>query len=714
VAKRFMIQASLFERASRFLRDDDGEDFRRLCGLLRGTPALRWTVTVSREDQTLEAALVSPTSDPGWHLAVRAGLGGDGEGAAGGYADISSHLVESVGLDAGPVDRGLDALVPMGVLSFSRAFPSRRSIGVRLGAGYPEHAVVEAIDRVLHSDDGPTPLGLALEGGVSLASTRPVGELGELRWSDPPIMLYRSAAAPAAESPAGGDVLMLGPTTELTFRDEPEPLAIARGAARECVFHEPLRWLTEGQAMIPKAVTFEMDTASPEGSDLSSAFERVSALPFRSLGKGRTAMRSIDLPARLDSIWAIAPGADIDPAVFVQYVRNGAQRESQDRALWDFRVDVSGKSGSFYILSAVPKSVLVAVNGVFGSRDVASPLISELGHIGIAIGGEAMRSGRHALGVIGLAGAVRLTRDALSEPVAEGELPPVVTFLVPVDSFTSLLGRTNQASLDDQRRTDLLAVRLVLPGDDRGHLGIQAWGIEAKCVAGTFSRADAARALQQGRSTSADVKKLVHVAAGRGAMPERLALLTVLRFGLRVHSPFELRAARQWSGVERAVYEGLLQGRVRWIASPHESVAVVTEQGLRGAPEMHLLGDGVWVRLNAHHWPGVEETEQLAQIRTQLRTHLKGPRPGGSPPRPPEPPAPESSGPAPTRPESSGPVDPPPPSDTRATPMQPAVGPPPTQPDPATDQARSSDSSPPSQPTPGSDGVRVSRIYSGS
>jgi hypothetical protein len=714
VAKRFMVQAALFDRAMRFVRDDDGEDFRKLCGLLRDVPALRWVVSLSREDQALDAALVSPTSDPGWHTAVRAesGLATAGLGAAGGYSGMATHLAESLGLDAGAVDRGLDSLVPMGILSFSRAFPSRRAIGVRLGIGYPEAAVVEAVDRFLHSDDGPTPFGVALDGGVALTSARTVGTLGEVRWSDPAVLLYQDAAASIRESPAGSDVYMLGPTTDLTFKDESERFAIARGAAREFVFHEPVRWLTEGQAMVPKAVTFEADTREFDGSDLASTFGKVAASPFRILGGGRTSMRSIDLPPRLDSTWAIAPGTDIDPAVFVQYVRNGSARAIQDRALWDFRIDLSGKSGCFYILSTIPQSFLTAVNGMFGARDVASSLINDLGRIGIAIGGEAMRSGRHALGVVGLAAAVRLASDALGGATTEEGEQSVVSFLIPVESFASLLGRADQGALDDQRRTDLLAIRLFLPSDDCDHLGIQAWGIEAKCLTGTFGRADATRALQQGRSTIADMKKLVKIASGRGAMPERLAVLAVLRFGLRVTCPSELRAARQWTGLERAVYESLLQGRVRWVPSAHESVAVVTEQGLRGTPELQVLGDGIWVRLNSHHWPGVEETEHLARIKAQLRSLLRGAHPGGPshrrpdtppPAPPPPPPAPPPTVPPPTVPRA----------DEEAPPARPAVIVPPAEPAPTA--PRTQTSTPPQQvPQPTVDGVRLSRIFVGS
>ena len=53
-----------------------------------------------------------------------------------------------------------------------------------------------------------------------------------------------------------------------------------------------------------------------------------------------------------------------------------------------------------------------AVNGVFDvSHDLASEFVTELGNLGLAIAGEAMKSGRHALGTVGIVGAVGVQKS---------------------------------------------------------------------------------------------------------------------------------------------------------------------------------------------------------------------------------------------------------------------------------------------------------------
>ena len=128
------------------------------------------------------------------------------------------------------------------------------------------------------------------------------------------------------------------------------------------------------------------------------------------------------------------------------------------------------------------------MNSVFERDDVASEFICELGRIGIAIGGEALKSGKHALGVIGLVGAVRLFLGVGGNghaPLDCGDRR--VGFLIPVDSFSSFFGQIN-ADLDKgAKRTDLLAIQLVLSGSPDEKMRIYACGVESKFVSGTFN-----------------------------------------------------------------------------------------------------------------------------------------------------------------------------------------------------------------------------------
>ena len=125
------------------------------------------------------------------------------------------------------------------------------------------------------------------------------------------------------------------------------------------------------------------------------------------LGNSLVTVRRVELPQRLDAPWVIIPGKGIDPAVLVKYVRDGADRAIHERALWDYKLDIARNDTTIFILSTIPKGFQMAVNGFFGRNDIANSFIVELGRIGISIGGEALKSGRHALGVVGLVGAVR-------------------------------------------------------------------------------------------------------------------------------------------------------------------------------------------------------------------------------------------------------------------------------------------------------------------
>ena len=124
------------------------------------------------------------------------------------------------------------------------------------------------------------------------------------------------------------------------------------------------------------------------------------------------------------------------------------------------------------------------MNGFFQKEDLASEFIMELGKIGIAIGGEALKSGRRALGIIGLVGAVRLLAgDHLpGSPISQVE--GHVGFLLPVDSFESFFGKNDANS---GKRSDILAVQIVLPTDtsQNAHFSLR---VESKFVSGTFPR----------------------------------------------------------------------------------------------------------------------------------------------------------------------------------------------------------------------------------
>lgn len=622
VAKRYMIQSALVAKAARLASGGD-DQFRRLVSLLGSVQGFRWLLGLAGDDAQIEPAYASITSDPGWYLAFKTSC--PALETPQGLADILSKLRTNFGLATSMGVGGNEGLATTSLSSYTRAFPSRRSVGVRVRHGYAQDDVVRTVDSWLHADDGPTERGLHLPGGVRLYLEERLSDDVEARWSGPPLQVYRYADDEECIGQAHPDIYMLPPVKAPSFNPGVECRPLPRGSNQHAVFSQALSMLTEGQTLIPKSMVCEHDAISDGPTlNLGEAFVSASGRIGAILGGPIAAVHSVDLPQKLGAPWAIIPGRSIDPAILVKYVRDGSDRAIQDRALWDFKLDVGDGGQSFFILSSIPKGFQVSVNGFFGTN-VAEGFIVELGKIGIAIGGEALKSGRHALGVVGMIGAVRLLIAKASDgraPLPQGS--DAIGFLVPVDSFLSFFGK---ARSEDHKRADLLAIHLTLPKSQTDKISMSACGIESKFVAGTFTSKRANDALKQAQATVKDFKDLVLSSLSEGGMPERLALLEIVRFGLRVTSPSKRSEIPGWVEVEKTIYDAILTGRYQHVDAKTSAVLVTTEGRLPGVAEHQETGGGYWVRLTKGHWPIIAESPQVDSIRKKLCDLFDAPPP---------------------------------------------------------------------------------------
>lgn len=620
VAKRFMVQAALYARADRYRNNGAGaKKFKHLCSLLGQVQGFRRVLSVSDDIRQVEHAFVCTTSDPGWHVAVKTNYPALSaqEGLAG-LPDLAKMLRLNLGLIM-EMGKGGSQNLPITILSnYLRAFPSRRSIGVRIRHGYAGSAVVKDVNAYLHADEGPTEQGEQLPGGVRLYLEEPLERDVDAEWTDPSLCIYLFEDDERCIQECHPDIFMLPPQSEVSFKSTPVVHKLPRGAGYHAVFSEPLRRLEEGNTFIPKNITYESDLPAESAAGIGGAFTTVLGQITGILDTQMATVSSIELPQSLGAPWVIIPGGSIDPAVLVKYVRDGADRSLQNRALWDYRLDLANKLNSFYILSTIPREFEFAVSNVFGRNDVAGKFIVELGKIGIAIGGEALKSGRRALGVIGLVGAVRL----FIEKTTNGLTPlssrsGSVGFLVPVDSFVSFFGNSDSSG---GKRADLLAIQLVLPSQGYNKMRISACGVESKYVSGIFGLAQANAALEQGLATVREFKDLVMTSLENGAMPERLGLLELLRFGLRITCPSAPEKAGLWLETERKVYQAILAGEYEYMDAKYSAVLVSTEISLPGVAESKALPGRLWVRLTRDHWPGITDTPQIDSIRQELCT----------------------------------------------------------------------------------------------
>lgn len=644
LSKRFMVQAALYLRAQRL--EEGNRQFRRLGTLLGSVQGFRWMPGLSPDDRRVSPAYVSVTGDPGWHLAVKIDCPLLARNSIEELVQVLERVRENLGLTIDLGSGGSTGLVTTSLFSFLRANPSRRSVGIRIRRGYHAEDIVRTVDKKLHPTEGDHEFADLLPGGVRLyLEESPGGEMDDVSWASPPLYLYQYETGEIQYETdevclreTSPDIYMLPPVQCMTFRRDAVPRRVPRAVGRLAVFSQPLAWLTEGQALIPRSLCYEFEAESTEssgGRDVGAEFTRATVGVGRLIGDPVLTVRPIELPERLGAPWVVIPGHSLDPAVLVKYVRDGADRNIQERALWDYRLDLGGGEASYFVLSTVPRGFQVAVNGFFGGHEVASGFLVELGRIGIAVGGEALRSGRHALGIIGLVGAVRLL---MGENPSGGPVPLACTagsvgFVIPVDSFSSFFGQTGSG---DRRRTDLLAILLHLPTQST-KLRISAVGVECKFVSRTFGLPRVHEALGQAGATLDDFKSLAVASLQEGAMPERLALLEIIKFGLRITSPSGAEEIGPWIKTEASIYDALLSGNYAYVDGATSAMVVTTEGGLPGAPECRPLEDGVWVRLTKGHWPGVSETTQLDAIREELSERLGSSLAKQDPPRPSEP-----------------------------------------------------------------------------
>ena len=625
LAKRYMVQAALFSRAEQIIQRKDQKSLRHLASLLERVHGFRWLVGISDEDRKLEPLYVSATSDPGWHLAFKKNCHSLAiEQEIDGLAGVFAKIREIFGLTTEIVTRSGENLVTTCISNYLRAFPSRRSIGVRIRCGYSNSNIVEAVDRYLHSDDGVTGQGIKLPGGVRLYFEEAVNDTENVKWTAPSFLVYQFTDDEDCVRNEHPDIYMLPQKMSPSIQDANiEKFRLPRGTGLETIFMQELNSLTEGKTLVPKSVIYEFDACERTGDGVGGAFQRASAKIVSALGVPQITTCSVEFPKITEAPWVVHSGEMVDPAVLVKYVRDEANREIQERALWDYKFNITGKDTSFFVLSPIPRGFELVVKRFFGRSDIAKSFIVELGKVGISIGGDALKSGRHSLGVIGLVGAVRLFSTNGSEiPTPIVCNTKAVGFLIPVDSFDSFFGKvgSTQSGLGG-KRADLLAVQLTLPQGEHGRIAISCCGIESKFTSRTLGNTRARDALEQAYATTGEFKMLVETSLHSGGIPERLGLLEILKFGLRIVSPSEPREIDKWLQTETSLYDAILSGNYEFCDPKFNGVLISTEEQLSGVAEHSVLAGGLWVRLTKEHWPAIVDTQQLNSIKQEL-SHL--------------------------------------------------------------------------------------------
>lgn len=611
VSKRFMVQGASVLSAQRFQREPKAEGLNKLAMLLEQQNAVRWLFQLRSDGAFFDHALASATSDPGWLLVVHPDLlplVSSGE--------VVTTLRRNLGLECSLLPVARERMAVDYLRGFQRAHPNRRAMALAASSIYSGERLVESAEALLYEGDEIAPGGRMLPGGLHLF-LHDAGRIKPRQWRKPSICIYDETSTEWSKGVK--DIVLLPPGRPMASRIAGKEFPIIRGRGNLAAFSVSLRRVLIGKGGIPTSQAFERDLPEPlAGGNLGDHF--VSALAAAgSLSEGALAAGwGLELPAELNYLWQVIPGDQIDPAVLIQYVRLGFQT-GQARVLWDYNMSLTGAANSYFVLSQVPSGVMAALNGsaVLQGKDEAKKIIQELAEIGVAVGGESLRSGSKALGVIGLSAATRLfsggdpeVRPLRNDASSRG-------FLLPVDSFRDILGEGLDAKdEDDQRRADLVAIQIELR-NARVRLGIAS--IECKYTSSVFSEDQIESALQQAKRSQERIIRLCEAAQLASGVPERLALVALISFGLRLRAPQD----DEGLACEQAMLRAVLNGEIDLVPPALGNMVVITE--CEGVSARYVRKSGVAIHLSPGNWPVGDESGPVLGVRAQLsklfRTH---------------------------------------------------------------------------------------------
>ena len=617
VAKRFMVQHWICAAAQGSGRL--AKQHRRLAYLFERVDGFRVVPGFDTDSLSLDVSFAFSTSDPGWHLAVASGafaaMAGSTFRSLRGFGE---KLQRSQGLRSSLYLAGTDLWSESFVRSFQRSHPSRRQLGLRVSRGLDAKPVVDSCARLL-GDQGARSgrPGALLPGGIHLFLEERLDERRQLPWQQPAVFVYEELEDDRCYENFHPDILLLPQREEvrpawLSGRTE-ESLAVPRGRDRGAVFSMPLVELSTDRDALPvsriqesgEGGVAERDATEsaregdlpPVGESFRKALASIDRLVSRVRPQRPALVQKLGLPPSLRCDWTVLPGAHVDAGALATYIAGHSAGEREQRALWDYRLDVSRFVRSYFIVCKVPKSVLSSLASkslALGPEDASSAL-RELAKVGFAVG-ETMRSGKAAVGVLGVVGALRLARAAWAAGKAHGRR--WCTVLLPVDCITDLLVAPSDVGTTSQR-TDLLAINLSWRIVGPPTLTISPCAVECKYVSATYPARAVEDALGQAKATYEVVSQLVSLARSEAGMHARLALCHILRFGLR------LLVARGDATMadEQVILDATLAGAFDLLPPIAPSLLVTTSCGITGDGAVDVLAGGWWVQLTADCWP---------------------------------------------------------------------------------------------------------------
>ena len=644
VAKRYMVQFWIYTTA-----EENGrlaKRYRRLAALFERVNGFGIVPGFDTDSLGMDVSFAFATSDPAWHLAVASsafsGMVGSTYGSLRGFGE---KLRRSLGLRSSLYLAGTDLWSESFVRSFHRSHPSRRQLGLRVSRGLDARSVVDSCARLLTDQQArSSSLGALLPGGIHLFLEDRLDERKQLAWQQPAVFVYEALEDARCYDNFHPDILLLPQREKSNLAWLPDraedSLALPRGRGRGTVFSVPLVDLSRDRHDLPVSrfqisgtgrvaehqVTEDAceEDIAPIGERYHKVLTLIDDLASQVRPHRPALVQELGLPHSLQCDWTVLPGAHVDAGALASYIVGRDVWEGEERALWDYRLDVGRSVRSYFIVCKVPKSVLssLSVRSLGLGPDDASSALRELAEVGFAVG-ETMRSGKAAVGVLGVVGAIRLARAAWAAGEARGRR--WCTVLLPVDCITDLLVSPQEVETA-RKRTDLLAINLIWSIEEPPKLSISPCAVECKYVSAIYSGGLVQDALGQAEATYQVVSQLLLLAQSEGGMHARLALCHMLRFGLR------LLVAREDVTVvdEQAILDATLSGLFDILPSLVPTLLVTTSCGATGDAEIEMRENGWWVKLTADCWPrevplfSNQLVQQLSHVFQAVELHTDG------------------------------------------------------------------------------------------
>lgn len=598
-AQRYMRQRALFYIA---VNVKTNNNIHKMAGVFRDIRGL--TSSFGLTDHTsFSHSLVSGSSDLDWCVARLATRNTS-------FSNFSDTIKRLFGISISSVSYTSATQINTFITNFMYSNPSERRLEIFIRKGFDSKEVISSVTKLIRTHNN----GFAdqLTGGVHLYF-EDLTEIDDMYdWEDPIICVYQAKNEKECLERNHIDILVVAPAQDYKIQScmASQFSYVPMGREISSVLTSPLSSLLEGpnntkMSKLQETPYVNIDT----NDDINNAVLGITSTMLKLVGgNGIVVQNDIILPRNLSASWVVLPGGMFDPSVLSDFVNSSNNSENQ-KVLWEYNVDLASPNSEYFILSEVAEGFDQALQSSRFKDSNKRKLISDLSKVGVAIGGEALRSGTKALGVLGQIAAVRLfDNTSILSPLITNEL--AVGLIIPVDCFDSVLGTGSNSFVSSNRKSDLLVIQLRLT---ESGLKISSVSVEAKYTSNLFS--DYVSAMDQAKQSVNRFKVLVSGANQTHGLIERQVLTKLLKYGLQLkhETSDDLAPSRNVQ-----ILDKVLSGQVSYVSPKYEVILCSTEIGLANS-NWAEKDEGLWIRLSPNQWPGEnEDSNELQEIRNKM------------------------------------------------------------------------------------------------